>query len=134
MSISQAHIAGIGISASSSNLDLCSLAILASTKALLDAGITYAKVGLSITCFLDEQQLRIPAACFEAFGRQKAPVCAMSNQSALFMAVQCVRSEQVDCVILVGLDQASERDYQEPLAMVNMASRQLRTGSARKRR
>lgn len=103
---SQAHIAGIGIS-SGTQQDICNLAVSAGAKALLDAGITYAKVGLSIACSLEETGLSIPQACFKAFGRQKAPICAVDSHSALFAAVQCVRSGQIDCVMVVGLDMVS---------------------------
>jgi 3-oxoacyl-[acyl-carrier-protein] synthase III len=107
MSQSQAHIAGIGISPGTQH-DFSNIAVSAGAKALLDAGITYAKIGLSVACSLDEARLKIPQACFKAFGRQKAPVCVVDSQSALFTAVQCVRSGQIDCAMVVGLDMVSD--------------------------
>jgi sterol carrier protein 2 len=107
MSSSQAHIAGIGLS-SGTQQNISDLAVSAGAKALLDAGITYAKVRLSIACSLEEARLSIPQACFKAFGRQKAPVCAVDSQSALFTAVQCVRSGQIDCAMIIGLDEVSD--------------------------
>lgn len=103
MPTSAVHIAGIGLSPSTkSNLD--NLAISAGTKALLDAGITYGKVELAVACFLNEPDVRIPRSCFKAFGRQKACVSEIDGHSALFTAVQCVRSGQTDCALLVGVD------------------------------
>jgi 3-oxoacyl-[acyl-carrier-protein] synthase III len=107
MSQSKAHIAGAGIS-SGTQQDISNLAITAGAKALLDAGITYAKIRLSIACSLEETGLSIPPACFKAFGRQMSPICAVDSQSALFAAVQCVRSGQIDCAMVVGLDMVSQ--------------------------
>ena len=103
MSASQVHIAGVGIAISSRN-DLTNGAVEAGTRALLDAGITYAKVQLSVACLLQEIQARIPQECFKAFGRQKAPICSMDSHSALPILAQCVRTGQTDCAILIGLD------------------------------
>ena len=103
MSLSQAHIAGVGIAISSRH-DLTNSAIAAGTRALLDAGITYAKVQLSVACSLESSQANIPQKCFKAFGRQKAPVCSMDSRSALHMLTQCIRTGQTDCAMLVGLD------------------------------
>ena len=127
MSQSQAHIAGIGIS-SGTQQDLSKLAVSAGTKALLDAGITYAKVRLSIACSLEEAQLSIPQECFKAFGRQKAPICAVDSQSALFTAVQCVRSGQIDCAMVVGLDLVSE-DRFSMSTVADSASRNARANT-----
>jgi sterol carrier protein 2 len=124
MSQSQAHIAGIGIS-SGTQQDISNLAISAGAKALLDAGITYAKVRLSIACSLEEAQLSIPQACLKAFGRQKAPVCVVDSQSALFTAVQCVRSGQIDCAMVVGLDMVSRFRFSVS-AIADFASRNAR--------
>lgn len=107
MPVSQVHIAGIGLS-SSSRQDLNDGAIDAGTRALLDAGITYAKVQLSVACSLEDSQAHIPQECFKAFGRQKAPVCSMDSYSALHMLSQCVRTGQTDCAMLVGLDKVSK--------------------------
>lgn len=107
MSASQVHIAGVGI-ALSSRQDLTNGAIEAGARALLDAGITYAKVQLSAACSLDEAQARIPRECFKAFGRQKAPVCSMDSHSALHMIAQCLRTGQANCAMLVGLDKVRE--------------------------
>jgi hypothetical protein len=103
MSASQVHVAGVGISFSSRQ-DLANGATEAGARALLDAGITYAKVQLSVACSLDEAQARIPQECFSAFGRQKAPICSMDSHPALHMLAQCVRTGQTDCAMLVGLD------------------------------
>jgi len=103
MSSSQAHIAGVGI-AFSSRHDLTNGAIEAGTRALLDAGITYAKVQLSVACSLESAQAHIPQKCFKAFGRQKAPVCSMDSHSALHTLAQCITTGQTDCAMLVGLD------------------------------
>ena len=106
MSTSQVHIAGVGI-AFSSRQDLADGAIKAGARALLDAGITYAKVQLSVACSLESAQARIPQECFRAFGRQKAPTCSMDSFSALHILAQCVRTGETDCAMLVGLDQVS---------------------------
>lgn len=100
-----AHIAGVGISLSEteSNASIESLAVSAGTKALLDAGITYAKIDLSIATFC-EPELRIPKSCFRTFGNQKAAVTEVENHAALFTAASCVRSQQAECVLLVGID------------------------------
>jgi hypothetical protein len=103
MSASQVHIAGVGISFSSRQ-DLTNGAIEAGARALLDAGITYAKVQLSVAGSLDEFQARIPRECFKAFGRQKAPICSMDSHSALHILAQYVRTGQTNCAMLVGLD------------------------------
>jgi len=103
MSASQVHIAGVGI-AFSSQQDVANGAIEAGARALLDAGITYAKVQLSVACSLEGAQASIPQKCFKAFGRQKAPVCSMDSHSALHMLAQCVRTGQADCAMLIGLD------------------------------
>jgi predicted nucleic acid-binding Zn finger protein len=112
MSATQVHIAGVGISTSSPQ-DLNNSAIDAGTKALLDAGITYGKVQLSVACSLGDTQTRIPQACFKAFGRQKAPIGSMDSGSALYMVAQCVRSGQIDCAMLIGLDTVSKHDRKE---------------------
>lgn len=106
MPASHAHIAGVGLS-SSANHHLSSVGVSACTKALLDAGITYSKVELSAACFLDEPQLRIPKTCFRAFGEHKAPVTAIDSHTALPSVAQWVRSGQVDCALVVGLDNVS---------------------------
>ena len=116
MSVSQVHIAGIGI-ASSSRQELSNGAAAAGTKALLDAGITYAKVQLSMACSLEDANLRIQQSCFKAFGRQKAAICSADSQSALYMASQCVRSGQVDCAMLVGLDAVSQHPPENMLGL-----------------
>lgn len=103
MPASQVHVAGVGISFSSRQ-DLTNGATEAGARALLDAGITYAKVQLSVAGSLDEVQARIPRECFKAFGRQKAPICSMDSHSALHVLAQCVRTGQTDCAMLVGLD------------------------------
>lgn len=103
MSASQVHIAGVGI-AFSSRQGATDGAVEAGARALLDAGITYAKVQLSVACSLEGAQARIPQECFKAFGRQKAPVCSMDSRSALHMLAQCVRAGQTDCAMLIGLD------------------------------
>lgn len=128
MSLSRAHIAGIGISSGTQH-DISNLAVSAGAKALLDAGITYAKVRLSIACSLEEAGLSIPQACFKAFGRQKAPLCVVDSQSALFTAVQCVRSGQIDCAMVVGLDMVSH--FQSSVsAIADPANRNARANMA----
>lgn len=106
MSVSQVHIAGVGIS-SFPRQELADGAVAAGAKALLDAGITYAKVQLSIACSLEDADLRVPQTCFKAFGKQKAPICSADSHTALYMASQCVKGGQADCVMLVGLDAVS---------------------------
>lgn len=103
MPASAVHIAGIGLSLSTKS-DIDNLAISAGTKALLDAGITYGKVELGVACFLNEPNIRIPRSCFKAFGRQKACLSEIDGHSALFTEVQCIRSGQTDCALLVGVD------------------------------
>lgn len=103
MSASQVYIAGVGISFSSQQ-DLTNGATEAGARALLDAGITYAKVQLSVACSLDEAEARIPRECFKTFGRQKSPLCSMDSHSALHILAQCIRTGQIDCAMLVGLD------------------------------
>ena len=102
MHVSQAHIAGIGISeALDGRLD--EYAVSATTKALLDAGVTYDDVDLSLAGILDDQ-LRIPRSCFTTFGTGGAPICEMDNHCALSTAVQCIRSRQTNCALVIGLD------------------------------
>jgi hypothetical protein len=103
MLATRVHIAGVGISSCSRD-DLFNGAIEAGAKALLDAGITYAQVSLSIACSLEDEEQRIPKTCFKAFGKQKAPILLADSNSALYMASQCVRNAQSDCVMLIGLD------------------------------
>jgi sterol carrier protein 2 len=107
MSVSRVHVAGIGLSFSSQQ-DITNGAIDAGARALLDAGITYAKVQLSVACSLENSQASVPRECFKAFGRQKAPVCSMDSHSALHIVAQCIRTGQTDCAILVGLDKVSK--------------------------
>jgi hypothetical protein len=132
MSASQVHIAGVGI-ALSSRQDLSNGATEAGARALLDAGITYAKVQLSVACSLDEAQARIPQECFRAFGRQKAPICSMDSHSALHMLAQCVRTGQTDCAMLVGLDKVR---YLQPSSLrclydqADRSNRELQTDLA----
>lgn len=111
MPASAVHIAGVGISLSTKS-DLDNLAVSAGTKALLDAGITYGKVELGVACFLNEPDIHIPRSCFKAFGRQKACVSEIDGHSALFTAVQCVRSAQTDCALLVGVDSVRINEHQ----------------------
>lgn len=121
MSASQVHIAGIGISYSSRE-DLANSAIEAGTRALLDAGITYAKVQLSVACSLEDAQAHIPQACFRAFGRQKAPVCSIDSHSALHMVAQGVRTGQNECAMLIGLDEVRKqhrRHRQDPESLTS---------------
>jgi 3-oxoacyl-[acyl-carrier-protein] synthase III len=133
MSQSKAHIAGIGFS-SGTRQDISNLAVSAGAKALLDAGITYAKVRLSIACSLEEAGLSVPQACFKAFGRQKAPICAVDSQSALFTAAQCVRSGQIDCVMVVGLDMVSYFASQSPPLLIRRAGTREQVWQANKGR
>lgn len=107
------YIAGIGLSSSMTS-DLNSLAVSAATKALLDSGITYAKVELSIACFLDDSDTRIPRTCFKAFGRQRASLSEIDIHSALSTAVQCVQSGQTNCALLVGADSVSNIQRRKP--------------------
>lgn len=104
MRISRAHIAGVGV-AEAADATLLEPAIAAGTRALLDAGVTYSDLEQSIACFQDE--LRIPRQCFDAFGMEGAPCHEMSNSSGLFTAVQCIRSRQSNCVLVIGLDTVS---------------------------
>ncbi len=109
MRAGQAHIAGVGTSSATNNSSFDELAISAGTKALLDAGITYNVVDHSVACFLDDQ-LRIPRSCFDAFGLERAPVSEVDAHSGLFTAVQCVRSGQANCVLLLGLDRVRSKE------------------------
>lgn len=102
MHVSPAHIAGIGIS-ERTDATLHELAVSAGTKALLDAGVTYRDVDQSVAAFLDEQ-LRIPRSCFNTFGIEGAPICAVDSHSALFTAVQFIRSRQTNCALVIGID------------------------------
>ena len=104
MRISKAHIAGVGV-AEAADASLLEPAIAAGTRALLDAGVTYSDLEQSIACFQDE--LRIPRQCFDAFGMEGAPCHEMSNSSGLFTAVQCIRSRQSNCILVIGLDTVS---------------------------
>lgn len=103
MQISEAHIAGIGISEAKDDTNLDGLAVSAGTKALLDAGITYRDVDQSIAGFLDEH-LRVTRSCFDVYGQEGAPICEVDNRSALYTAVQCIMSRQRDCALIVGID------------------------------
>ena len=108
MRVSSTHIAGIGVSGledtESSGATIDELAISAATKALLDAGITYNDIDQSIACSQDEHT-RLRRSCLEVFGMKGAPICEADNHSGLFMAVQCIRSGQSNCALLVSVDQ-----------------------------
>lgn len=103
MHVSPAHIAGIGISDTAGDAELHNIAVSAGIKALLDAGVTYSDVDHSVAGFLNER-MRIPRSCFGAFGMEGAPICEVDNNSALFTAVQCVRSRQTNCALVIGID------------------------------
>ncbi|KAK4498517.1 hypothetical protein PRZ48_011175 [Zasmidium cellare] len=67
MRTSQAHIAGVGLSAGQgSNDSLDKVTISAATKALLDAGVTYGEVDECFACF--HNGLRIPPSSFDTLG------------------------------------------------------------------
>lgn len=129
MPASQVHVAGVGISFSSRQ-DLTNGATEAGARALLDAGITYAKVQLSVAGSLDEVQARIPRECFKAFGRQKATICSMDSHSALYMLAQCVRTGQTDCAMLVGLDKVRHLRQPSLYDQADRPNRELQTDMA----
>ena len=106
MRLSQAHIAGIGIS-EASNGKLNESAVSAGTKALLDAGVTYDDVDLSLAGILDDQ-VRTPRSCFTTFGTGGAPICEVDNHCALSTAVQCIKSRQTNCALVIGLDRSGK--------------------------
>ena len=133
MSAPQAHIAGIGISFSSRQ-DLTNGAIEAGTRALLDAGVTYAKVQLSVACSLEDARASISGECFRAFGRQKAPVCSMDSYSALHVVAQCVRTGQTDCAMLIGLDKVRNLSMWLQTMYTDESSRDLQSAVATRRR
>lgn len=105
MRASLAHIAGVGISGTADS-PLHELALSAGAKALLDAGVTYSDIDQSVACSSDEK-LRVPRSVFDTFGLNGAPVCEVDNQSALFTAVQCIRSGQRNCALILGTDRVS---------------------------
>ncbi|KAK5741375.1 hypothetical protein LTR17_004082 [Elasticomyces elasticus] len=114
MHTSSVHIAGIGIS---ERIDATcdELAVSAATKALLDAGVVFSEVDQSIAGFGD-RELRVSRECFGVFGEEGAPILEVDNQSALFVAAQCVASEQTDCVLVVGIDNAASSSQRQPQA------------------
>lgn len=121
MRISQAHIAGVGLSGSTettTDVILHKSAVAAGTKALLDAGITYNDVDSSIACFMDN--LRISRTCFDTFGARRAPVFEVSNDTGLFSAVQAIQSRQSNCTLVIGLDKAAqgERKHVQVVAIL----------------
>lgn len=102
MRISQVHIAGIGVTTAPDRAQPDNTAISAATKALLDAGITYADVETSFACFLDD--LRVSSSCFDTFGKRGAPIYQIDNHAGLLAASQSIQSRQSDCALLVGID------------------------------
>lgn len=108
MPSSTAHIVGVGISGPETNPSLHECAITATTKALLDAGITYSNVDHSIACFDDtHERLRISRTTLESFGLEGSAVSEVDNHSGLFTAVQSIRSGQAECALVVGVDRVS---------------------------
>ncbi|KAK3115786.1 hypothetical protein LTR53_004517 [Teratosphaeriaceae sp. CCFEE 6253] len=105
MSTSIAHIVGIGIS-ERTDAPLECLAVSAAAKALLDAGITYSEVDLSVAGSLNDRS-RVSRSCFSTFGSEGAPILEVDNHSALFLATQCIRSRQHSCALVIGLDRVS---------------------------
>lgn len=102
----QAHIAGIGLSASKDGNDILDkLTISAATKALLDAGVTYGEVDECIACF--QRGLRISPSAFDPLGQMGAPICEVNNASGLRAAIQSVQSRRTNCSLVVGIDAVS---------------------------
>ena len=100
------YVAGVGISylnTTTTDAALNELAISAGTKALLDAGITYGDVDLSLACFLDHT-LKIPKACFNAFGKTGSPAAEVDCYSGFFGAAQYVGSGHAQCALMIGFD------------------------------
>ncbi|CAK3740975.1 nonspecific lipid-transfer [Lecanosticta acicola] len=118
MRVSQAHIAGIGVTGGSKHTRtrIDKLAISAATKALLDAGVTYGCVDLTVASFLDET--RIPPKCLDAFGKHGAPVCQVDNTLGLFTAAQAVKSKQSECVLLLSIDTDEQRSELSIVGMI----------------
>ncbi|KAK3111055.1 hypothetical protein LTR53_014071 [Teratosphaeriaceae sp. CCFEE 6253] len=118
MSTSIAHIAGIGIS-ERTDAPLESLAVSAATKALLDAGITYSEVDLSVAGSLNDHS-RVSRSCFSTFGSEGAPILEVDNHSALFLATQCIRSRQHSCALVIGLDRAASSSTEQPQVSISV--------------
>jgi predicted nucleic acid-binding Zn finger protein len=129
MPASGAHIAGIGISSATSRSEVDKIAVSAITKALLDAGITFAKVEQCVASSLEESQLRIKRSVFQAFGRPKAPICDADNHSALFTTVGCVKSGQTDCALVVAFDTDGKNGQIAVVAVVLVSDRMLTSHS-----
>lgn len=106
MRTSQAHIAGVGLSASKDGHDnLDQLTISAATKALLDAGVTYGDVDECFACF--RHGVQISPSAFDTLGVQGAPVCEVNNSFGINAAAQSVGSRRANCCLVVGIDGVS---------------------------
>ncbi|KAK4580439.1 hypothetical protein LTR86_000642 [Recurvomyces mirabilis] len=105
MQLSEAHIAGVGIAEHQSSSSLQSLAISASIKALLDAGVTYSDLDLLILGSYQERP--IPRSALQALGQEGAPICEVDNDFALSTAIACIRSRSSNCSLVLGLDRTA---------------------------
>lgn len=103
MRASRAHIAGVGVSGpENAKADPSSLAIVAATKALLDAGITYTDVDQCVVCF--DESARISPAWLDIFGATGTAIAQVDNKAGLFVAAQFIKSGQKHCALMIGKD------------------------------
>ena len=112
MHVSPVHIAGVGIS-----IDITiseNLSVAAGTKALLDAGLTYSDIDLSVTC------PQISRSCLRAFGRQGGSTIEVNNDFSLVTAVQFIRSGAVQCALVLGFDQVGTKTARD-MAMTDVS-------------
>ena len=113
MGPSPVYVVGVGVSylgISKTESALHDLAISAGTKALLDAGITYGDVDLSLACFLDDD-LKIPKASFNSFGKTGTATAEVDSYSGFFGAAQYVGSGHAQCALMVGFDKVCILDW-----------------------
>lgn len=107
MRISRAHIAGVGLATSKDDQDsIDKLTVSATTKALLDAGVTYGNVDECVACF--HHGLRISPSAFDPLGQMGAPICEVNNSFGLSAAIQSIQSRRANCSLVVGLDGVSD--------------------------
>lgn len=117
MHVSPVHIAGVGISIDKTISE--NLSVAAGTKALLDAGLTYSDIDLSVTC------PQIPRSCLRAFGRQGGSTIEVDNDSALVAAVQYIRSGTSQCALVLGFDQVGAEIVRKMIMAESSRSRRL---------
>lgn len=98
--------------------DYLDLAVEASVKALLDAGITYDKVDQAIGCYVFGDST-CAQRVFYSLGMTGIPIFNVNNycssgSTGLWLANQSIRAGDADCVLVTGFDKM----YPGPLPQV----------------